>query len=183
MRWFFSFLLLGAVAAPGWSDPQAFALREGNSSVRFRVGHLLSSAEGSFESSRGKIVMDPMDAQNDSVEWVVNVRSINTGNSSRDQHLLSAEYFNPDKFPTLQFLSHSIQKVDGEHLAVTGQFTLCGVTKTITVPVSIDGSQFDCQFSILRSDYGFTAGSPLVGDQVDIDLHFLAQKSWFPEPK
>ena len=165
------------------AETQVIPLRSGNGRVQFRIPHLLSSVDGSFGSFRGQIVYDPEDTRKDSVEWVVNVRSVDTGNVSRDAHLTSPEYFNPDKYPTIQFVSDSVEAVDDAHLSVTGKFTLCGVTKTLKVPVVLDGKNFDSQFSILRSDYGFTAGSPLVGDQVDIHIHFLAQKSWFPAPR
>lgn len=181
MRFFYLVLCLILMGAPCWGESQVIALRSGNGSVRFRIGHLLSSVTGSFKAFRGNVVLDTEEPQKNSVEWVVNVRSVDTGNSTRDKHLLSDEYFNPDKYPTMQFVSNSVRKLGDDRFSVTGDFTLCGVTRKINVPVVRDGQRFDCEFKILRSDYGFTAGSPMVGDEVEIHVYFLAQKSWFPE--
>lgn len=174
-------LSLTLMLAPCWGESQVIPLRSGNGSVRFRIGHLLSSVTGSFKAFRGKVVLDTEEPQKSSVEWVVNVRSVDTGNSTRDKHLLSDEYFKPDQYPTMQFFSSSVQKLGDDRFSVTGDFTLRGVTRKIKVPVVREGQRFDCEFKILRSDYGFTAGSPMVGDEVEIHVQFLAQKSWFPQ--
>ena len=171
------FLLL---IAPVAAEPTVIRLHPGNGRIAFTVDHLVSSVDGSFENFRGQLKYDPHNVAASSVNWEVNVRSVNTGNSFRDNHLAQAEYFDADKYPTMSFVSQSTRSVDAGHLEVSGKFTLKGVSKTITVPVTIDERGFDTEFSLLRSDYGFTGGRPAVGDRVNIHLHIIPVASWFP---
>ena len=166
------------IAAPAFAEPTTLRLSPSNGRITFHIAHLLGSVEGSFENFRGQLKYDPQNLATSSISWEVNVRGINTGNNYRDTHLATAEYFDADKFPTLSFTSTSTRVVDSSHLEVTGKFTLKGVTKIITVPVTGGGQGFDSEFTVKRSDYGFTGGRPAVGDDVEVKIHLLPSASW-----
>jgi polyisoprenoid-binding protein YceI len=159
---------------------ETIKLHPGNGRITFTIPHLLSSVDGSFENFRGAFNYNPEKITSSSISWEVNVRSVNTGNSFRDKHLVEPEYFDADKYATMSFVSQTVKSVDASHLEVTGKFTLKGVTKTITVPVTMEDQKFQCDFSLLRSDYGFSGGRPAVGDQVQVHLQVIPSSSWFP---
>jgi polyisoprenoid-binding protein YceI len=162
------------------AQPTTLQIHPSNARVTFTVGHLLGSVDGSFDSFRGRVVYDPKHPEGGRVEWEVNVRSVNTNSHARDEHLQTADYFYTDHYPTLSFASQSVHASDPRHLAVTGRFTMRGVSKTITVPAVLSDKGFDVNFSLLRSDYKFTGGRPGVGDKVDIHLHLNSSSGWFP---
>ena len=178
MRIFLSLWLL--VCGIAVAEPQTIKLHSGNARITFTIPHLLSSVDGNFDSFRGQIHYNKDNPKASSVNWSVAVRSVGTGNSSRDAHLVSPEYFDPEKYPNLTFVSESVKSAGPNHLEVTGKFTLKGVSKTITVPVTITEAGFDSEFSLQRSEYGFTSGSPAVGDKVQIHLSVYGANSWFP---
>ena len=171
-------LLALSLGSASMAEP--IKLHPGNGRMSFTIPHLLSSVDGSFENFRGQLNYVPEKIASSSISWEVNVRSVNTGNSFRDKHLIEPDYFDADKFATMSFVSQSVKSVDANHLEVTGKFTLKGVTKTITVPVTVEEQKFECDFSLLRSDYGFTGGRPAVGDQVQVHLQVIPSSSWFP---
>lgn len=76
-------LCLILMGPPCWGESQVIPLRSGNGSVRFRIGHLLSSVTGSFKAFRGKVVLDTEEPQKNSVDWVATRASSRRFSSSR----------------------------------------------------------------------------------------------------
>jgi polyisoprenoid-binding protein YceI len=122
----------------------------------------------------------------------IDVASIDTKEPQRDEHLRSADFFDAANHPNITFESTSVEKVDSEHYKVTGNLTLRGVTKPVTLDVEYFGQQkdpwggeragFSAKTSIHRKDFGLTFNIPLdgggvaVGDQVDVVLDVQAVK-------
>jgi polyisoprenoid-binding protein YceI len=131
------------------------------------------------------------------VDVSIAVASINTDNTNRDAHLRSADFFDAEKFPTITFKSTSVKEVSKGQLQITGDFTMHGITKRITLPIASLGGMatpkdfragFEGTLKLNRQDFGLKwnktldAGGTLLGDVVDISLAIEAVKQ-APETK
>jgi polyisoprenoid-binding protein YceI len=159
-----------------------------HSEVSFKIRHLLAKTSGRFTKFGGAIKVDPADASKSSVEVTIEAASLNTDNEGRDKHLKTAEFFDVEKFPVITFKSTSVKEVAKGKLEVTGDFTLHGVTKRITIPITNAGTQpgmkagtvvagfIDGAVTINRNDYGIKAFPGALGDDVAISLNIEAGK-------
>jgi polyisoprenoid-binding protein YceI len=150
----------------------------------FKVGHLgIGSVHGCFTDISGAVVVDSSNDSNSAVNVVIKTASVNTFNTQRDEHLKTSDFFDAAKYPTMEFKSTKVVKLDDGAYRVTGDFTLHGVTKTINVDARMVGrgkdpmsggtrGAFEATFSINRSDYGMTNMIPAAGDKVDIALAY-----------
>ncbi|WP_034946356.1 YceI family protein [Erwinia oleae] len=101
--------------------------------VQFRIQHLgYSWIYGSFKDFDGNFTFDEADPAKDKVNVTINTNSIDTNHAERDKHLRSAEFLNVAKFPKATFVSTGVKK-DGDELDITGNLTLNGVTKAVTL--------------------------------------------------
>ena len=161
-----------------------------HSGVDFSVLHLsLSKVRGHFGNIGGTIVLNEGDITKSTVNVTIDVTTVDTGVTARDNDLKSAKFFDVAQFPTATFVSTSISK-SGNGLTVSGNLTLHGVTKPVvlqadapTGPVSgMDHKQhsgFSATTTIKRTDFGIATGFPTaaVGDDValTIDLDVVKQ--------
>ena len=130
-------LLLPAFAA---ADPVVYKVDPDHSGVGFTIRHFVSNVSGRFKDFDGVIKYDKANPAASSVSFTVQAKSIDTDNDDRDNHLRSPDFFDAEKFPTLTFTSTSVKAVDADTLEVTGDMTIKGVTKKVTIPVDILGS-------------------------------------------
>jgi polyisoprenoid-binding protein YceI len=162
-----------------------------HSELSFRIRHLVSRVSGTFLDWDAAITGDPADWNAGSV--VVNVRtaSITTNNERRDTHLKSADFFDVVTYPDLTFKSTSV-KVAGESVTLTGDLTMRGVTRSVTLTGTYNGVQkaengrdrvgFEVTTTINRLDYGVSynraveGGGALLGDEVTIQVTVAAVK-------
>ena len=160
-----------------------------HSNVGFRVTHLLvTKVNGKFSKTAGTIVLDPADITKSSVSVTIDAASVNTDNEMRDAHLRKADFFDVAQFPTITFKSTSVKEVAKGKLEVTGDFTMHGVTKKVTFPITNAGTQagmkpgtflagfVDGALTVNRSEYGIKYGLGMVGDEVAISLNVEAGK-------
>ncbi len=189
MRHPFRTLLAGlALAALPALAQDTYKIDPVHSEVSFKVRHLLAKVSGRFTKFSGTIKVDPADYSKSSVEVSIEATSINTDNEGRDKHLKSADFFDVEKFPALTFKSTSVKEVAKGKLEVTGDFTLRGVTKRITFPITNAGTQpgmkpgtvvagfVDGALTINRNDFGIKYGPGILGDDVAISLNIEAGK-------
>jgi len=176
-----SLMLLLPLAAA--AQPATYKVDPVHSSVSFTIRHFVSEVEGRFKDYTGTIKFDAQHPADSSVQFTVQAASIDTGNDSRDKDLRSDGYFGVEKFPTLSFASSKVTPKGSNAFDVTGNLTIHGVTKTITIPASFLGEMetkmgqragFKSAFAIKRSDYGITSGAGIVGDDVNITIRVEA---------
>ena len=119
----------------------------------------------------------------DRINATIKVESIDTGNERRDGHLKSEDFFNAAKYPTITFKSKKTVEKDGK-LHVTGDLTMHGVTKEITLPVEVLGvgmhpmakapvAGFSSDITLKRSDFGvdsWTDAAGVLGDEVHVNI-------------
>jgi polyisoprenoid-binding protein YceI len=159
-----------------------------HSEVSFKIRHLLAKVSGRFTKFSGDIKIDTKDISKSSVEVSIEVASLNTDNESRDKHLKTPDFFDVEKFPAITFKSTSVKEVAKGKLEVTGDFTLHGVTKRITFPITNAGTQpgmkpgtvvagfTDGALTINRNDFGIKTFPGALGDDVAISLNVEAGK-------
>jgi len=151
-----------------------------HSSAVFSVRHLgVSNLYGRFNDISGTVVFDKDNPSKSSVELSVPVESLDTHFPKRDQNLKSPDYFDAKQFPTITFKSTKVEGA-GDTFKVTGNFTLHGVTKPLTVDFKKVGEGKGVQgepraggetrFAIKRSDFGMNFQQGPVGDEVTIIL-------------
>ena len=161
-----------------------------HSTVEFSVRHLMiAKVRGRFTDIAGSVTVgaDPLQS---SVAATVRTASVSTNDDGRDGHLRSADFFDVAKYPTITFKSTSVKEVAKGKLEVTGDFTLHGVTKRITIPITNAGTQpgmqpgsvvagfIDGAVTINRNDYGIKYGPGVLGDDVAISLNIEAGKKY-----
>ena len=155
--------------------------------IGFSVKHMMvATVRGKFTKYRGTVNVDPKDFARSTFEGEVDVASIDTGNSQRDDHLRTGDFFDAPNHPTIRFKSTSVEpKGDGEFL-VHGDITIRGVTKPIALEVEFHGvsknpwgktvSGLSARGTLNRKDFGVNynavleAGGVAVGEKVKLEL-------------
>ena len=162
--------------------------------IGFSARHaMITSVRGSFNEIKGKLKVDVDDPTASSAVVSLSVASIDTRNTKRDEHLCSADFFNAEKWPSITFVSTSIEEVDENAIAVIGDLTIRDVTRQIMIPLAVTGVQED-SFGILRAgfegtrrlerrDYGLEwnmpldTGGVLISERITLEFEISAIKS------
>jgi len=156
-----------------------------HSKLGFTITHLMvSDVDGIFKDFTATIVTSKPDFSDAKFTLTVNTNSINTDVDYRDKDLRSANYFDVDKFPTMTFTSTGISGVSANHYKLTGDLTLHGVTKSVTMdlwyrgtivnPMSKkDDAGFKLSGVIKRSDFNFAPQAPsaMLSDEITINAN------------
>jgi polyisoprenoid-binding protein YceI len=172
------FISMGAFA-------QTWTLDKAHSQLNFNITHLtISSVEGGFKSVSATLTSSKDDLSDASIELDANVNSISTGVEARDNHLKSDAFFNAAKDSLLTFKSTSFTQAGGKNYTLTGNLTLHGVTKSVTLNVVFNGTVvnpmskktvagFKITGVIKRSDFniGSTFPATMLSDEVNLDAN------------
>jgi polyisoprenoid-binding protein YceI len=176
-----SALLLTGVNA--FAQSTTWTIDKNHSHSDFAVKHaMVSTVRGSLSGITGTLAWDDKDPTKSSVEVSIPSTSITTNNEARDKHLKSPDFFDVEKYPTLTFKSTSVKSVGGK-LEVTGDLTMIGVTKSVTLtvdgptaPVKGQGGKLVIGLSatgmVKRSDFnlGPKFGPTAIGDDVQFTI-------------
>lgn len=165
-----------------------------HSEIGFKVKHLMfTNVSGKFTSFDATVTTEGDNFDTAVFEFSADVDSINTNNTDRDNHLKTGDFFDAEQFPKLTFKSTSFEKESEGEYTLTGEMTLHGVTKPVTLNVEFGGLQkdpwgniksgFSATGKINREDFGLTynaaleAGGVMLGKEVklDIELQFVKQ--------
>lgn len=152
-----------------------------HSSVLFKVRHLgVADFYGRFNEISGTVNFDKASPAKSSITAEVKVESVDTHNEKRNQHLKSPDFFNAKEFPVISFKSTKVEPAGADAFKVTGDFTLHGVTKSITFTFHKGGEGKGMQgevrsggggeITIKRSDYGMNFMMNGLGDEIGIIL-------------
>lgn len=166
-----------------------------HSVAEFKVKHMMiSNVKGRFTGVKGVLTLDGADVTRSKVEASIDTTSINTNDEGRDTHLKSAEFFDAETFPTMEFVSTSVTRKSEDELKVAGNLTLHGVTKPVVFEVegpTTPGKDpwgntkigLSATTKINRKDYGLTwnaaleTGGVLVGEDITITLDLQLVKA------
>ncbi len=158
-----------------------------HSEVKFKVKHLvISTVSGHFNTFDAEIESPDDSFENAKVTFSAVIDSIDTKNVQRDNHLKSADFFDAENHPKLTFVSKNFKKITDSRYKLTGDFTVRGITKEITLDVEYNGKAkgfdnldvagFEITGSINRFDFGLhwntltEAGGIAVGENVKLEI-------------
>ena len=185
-------LVLSAAAFPllasGLAQASEWDIDGSHTTAQFAVKHLMiSTVKGTFDKVGGTVSLDEKDITKSKVDVNIDPASIDTREPKRDGHLKSPDFFDVAKYPTLTFKSTKVEKAGKNKLKVTGDLTMHGVTKPITLAVEGPSAETKTPFGttvravsltgkLNRKDWGLNwnkaieAGGVVVGDEVAIDI-------------
>jgi len=167
------------------SQQTTWAIDPTHTEIGFKVKHMMfTNVSGKIGTYTATIETDNDDFSNAAIDFTAEAASITTGNADRDAHLLSADFFDAAQFSTLHFAATSLKKIDGTDFELTGNLTIHGVTKAVTLAAEFGGlmkdpwgnikAGFNISGKINRKDFGLTwnaaleTGGVLVSDEVRI---------------
>ncbi|MFF4714077.1 YceI family protein [Streptomyces eurythermus] len=188
-----------APAAPAVAGPDLAALTgdyvidPAHSTIGFVARHaMITNVKGGFGDFTGTLHLDGAEPAKSTAVLDVRMESIDTGNADRDTHLKSADFFKTDEFPTMTFRSTGVEVLGAEEYRVTGELSLLGVTKPLTIELEFNGFAkdpfgnervgFTGKAEILRSEWGLTwnaaleTGGVLISDKVKLTFDVSAIK-------
>jgi polyisoprenoid-binding protein YceI len=147
---------------------------------------MVTKVRGSFTEFEGKVHLDERSPRQSSAQIVIKVHSIDTGNTDRDGHLRSNDFFAMDEFPEITFTSTDAERLGDEDFRLTGDLMVKGVTKPVTIDFEYQGSAkdpfgnlragFEGKAMISRKDFGVSFNAPLetggvlVGDKITLEF-------------
>jgi len=131
------FVLIFTALCSAASAKEIYKFDPSGSSIGFSVHQFLGTTQGKFTSFSGKIDVDREHPENSSVTAQIDVRSIDTHITKRDDHLRSPEFFNVEKFPQITFRSRSVKRTGPQSGDILGDFMMHGVTRPITLHVKL----------------------------------------------
>lgn len=115
-----------------------------HSEVQFKVKHLvISTVTGSFTSFEGKTVTEGDQFEGAQVEFTIDVNSVFTGQTDRDEHLKASDFFEAETYPKITFVSTSFTKAKGDVYKLTGNLTMKGATKEVEFEAEYGGTEKD----------------------------------------
>ncbi len=162
-----------------------------HSRIGFVARHaMVTKVRGSFNEFDGSGHFDADDPAKSDLQLTISAASIDTRNADRDAHLRSNDFFDMGTFPEIAFASTSVEPVDAEHYQVTGDLTIKGVTRPVTVSFEYAGNALDPfgnrriglegSTTINRKDWGVTwnaaleTGGFLVSEKVTLEFEVSA---------
>ena len=188
-----SIFTVGCLSAFGRVNAaDTYQIDRAHSSLGFSVKHLtVSAVNGEFTDYSGTIQFDKADPSMFAAEVNIKTASIDTRQKQRDDHLRSADFFDAEKFPMISFKSKKLA-AQGNTYLLTGDLTMHGVTKEISIPLTIAGPVkgpmggevigISGETMINRQDFGVSwnkaldSGGYVVGDEVKVSVNIEAHK-------
>jgi len=189
-------LALGLSLVVGVSPIRAndiFKFDQAHSTIAFKVRHMLGTAQGRFTKFSGTIEVDREHPEKSSVVATIQVASIDTAIAKRDEHLRSADFFNVQQYPEITFKSRRVKQTGANTGEITGDFTLHGVTRPITLNIQLQGDPASATSGqttrwrvttapLSRSEFklGWSKGVEtvsMIGDNVAVDIQIEATRA------
>ena len=166
-----------ALAAVNWRiDPSRTHIAFAIDAIGYPQTH------GEFRQFTGRISVDFAHPDKSSVSFHVQSQSVDVGSTSFDDYLRSGAFLNSSRFPSIDFVSNSVAKLNDHTVRVNGELTLLGVTRPLSVDVAVeregaDGAQklaFLAKTNIDRLEFGMNSGFPLVSRDVQLVISSAA---------
>jgi polyisoprenoid-binding protein YceI len=175
------FTALVAFAAAAQAAPSTYNIDNSHTYPHFSYSHLgYSTQTHKFDKTSGKVVMD-FDAKTGSVDVTIDATSVNTGFALFNEHIQGADFFDTARHPTITFKSSSMNFKGNKPVSLTGDLTIKGVTR----PVTLEVTHFKCMphpmlkapacganatTQVKRSDFNMGKNAPFVSDEVTLTL-------------
>src|SRR5688500_1503166 len=170
-----------------------WTLDPAHSSIEFSAKHMMiSTVRGRLGEVNGELIVDERNPANSTVEVTVDIAGLTTNEASRDTHLRSADFFDADNHPEATFRSTRVEPLSEDRFRVTGDLTIRGTTRSITLDVEREGegvdpwgnvkAAFAASTTLNRKDFGLNwnvaleAGGVLVSDKIKLESSVQAAK-------
>ncbi|MGA5099090.1 YceI family protein [Streptomyces lavendulocolor] len=197
----FSRTTTATVPAPAAAVDPALAALTGtytidpsHSGIGFTARHaMVTNVRGAFTEYEGTLELDGTDPAASGASIDVTIASVDTGSADRDAHLRSADFFDAEQFPLMTFRSTGAEALGGTDYRITGDLTIKGVTKPISIDLEFNGAAkdpfgnervgFEGKAELLRSEWGLTwnaaleTGGVLVSDKIKLTFEISAIKN------
>ncbi|MBQ0996083.1 YceI family protein [Streptomyces sp. RK62] len=171
-----------------------YTIDPAHSTLGFVARHaMVTNVKGKFLDFSGSLHLDGSDPAASTASLDIKMDSIDTGSADRDGHLKSADFFKTDEFPTMTFRSTKAEVLGGDDYRITGDLTILGTTRPITIDLEFNGAAkdpfgnervgFEGKAEILRSEWGLTwnaaleTGGVLVSDKIKLNFDISAIKN------
>jgi polyisoprenoid-binding protein YceI len=171
-----------------------YAIDASHSQIGFSARYaMVTKVRGQFNEFSGTGFFDLENPANSHLQVTIEAKSIDTGNADRDAHLRGNDFFDMDQFPEIKFVSTSFEKIDADKYGVTGDLTVRGVTKPITIDLDFTGEAVDPwgnlriglegKTTFNRKDWGVNwnaaleAGGVLVSEKINLEFEISAVRS------
>lgn len=159
-----------------------------HSNIGFQISHMgISLVEGEFNEFSGTITSSKDDFSDAQAELTIKTASINTDVPDRDNHLKSPDFFDVQKYPEIKFSSNKIERTFGNNYIISGNLTMHGVTKPISLEVTFLGQAYEPQMKVQkagflvkgvlnRDEFGISYnasmpnGAPMIGREVKLNI-------------
>ncbi|MFE7763715.1 YceI family protein [Streptomyces sp. NPDC057438] len=168
-----------------------YTIDASHTTIGFTARHaMVTNVKGGFLDFSGSLHLDGSDPSRSTASIDVTMESIDTGNADRDGHLKSADFFRTDEFPTMTFRSTEAVALGGDDYRITGDLSILGTTKPLTIDLEFNGAAkdpfgnervgFEGKAEILRSEWGLTwnaaleTGGVLVSDKIKLTFDISA---------
>jgi len=186
---------MSTASAPALTDlTGTWTLDPAHTRIGFVARHaMVTKVRGSFNEFEGTAVLDGANPANSHAEVTIKAASIDTRNAQRDEHLRSNDFLAMQEHPEITFISTGVRQVDDTTFELTGDLTIRGVTRSVTIQFTFEGAAkdpfgnlragFEGSVAINRKDWGVNwnaaleGGGVLVSDRVTLEFEISAIKN------
>ncbi len=177
-----AFAQFPASTNPAKIESGAYSVDPAHTQVLFAVSHMgFTTYYGRFANASGTLDLSSKDPAASSLQIAVPTSTVSTTSDKLNEELKGAQWFDAPKFPEISFKSVKVTRTGQDTAQVTGDLTLHGVTKRVTLAARFNGAGvnpldkkytvgFRATGTIRRSDFGMTTYVPLIGDQIELTL-------------
>ena len=158
--------LVGFIGSPLFAEVRSWEIDKEHTNFYFSVDHIYAKVHGRFADFKGLLLFDPDHLKDSKIAFEIKVKSVDTGISKRDKHLLSEDFFDVSKYPTMTFTSNSITKAGENIYNVNGKLTIKGVSSDLIIPFTYGGAK----------DHPLSPGMEVAGFNGRLTLDRLAYK-------
>ncbi|MGS2723691.1 YceI family protein [Porticoccus sp. GXU_MW_L64] len=157
--------------------------------VIFKINHLgFSTTYGRFTNVDSELLYDAENPANSKVSAIIYTDSVDLGHGPKTDHIKASDFLNAAQFPNITFASTEVKAVADNQLQITGDLTILGVSKPVTLQVTInkigkhpiyqsDAIGFSATGKLDRTDWGVSAYAPMVGKEVSFNIEFEGTKT------
>jgi polyisoprenoid-binding protein YceI len=185
--------LLAAACLPAMAA-EKYDIDPGHTQILFTWNHLgFSNPSATLEKIGGEFQLDTADLTKSSITVVLPLDGVHTGVPKLDEHLKTPEFFDASKYPEVRFKSTKVEKSGAEGLKITGDLSMHGITKPVTLNAKVNkigdnammktkSAGFDADVTLKRSDFGLSYGVPAVSDDIKVHITLSANVAKAPAP-
>ncbi len=145
--------LIGFIGSPLSAEVHSWEIDKEHTNFYFSVDHIYAKVQGRFTDYKATFLFDPENLKESEISFEIKVKSIDTGISKRDRHLLSKDFLNASKYPMITFASKRISKEGDNTYTVNGTLTIKDVSSEVILPLTYEGMR----------DHPFLKGSEVAG--------------------